>query len=141
MSIRIQFAKRCYLRCHRCSVSSVLGKKRSNIGIPISLVVGDDLDLAMLEDTHARVCRSEIDADGGLLGHCDGVFDVEECELEGAVDNLKERNANVDWAWGEKGGERASSHAGRRSVEADRSRKLDEIIVGRTFEKLSRRCR
>ena len=69
------------------SSSNILGKKCSNVGIPISLVVGNDLDLAMLEDTHARVGGSEIDTDSGLLGHCDGVFD-EKWELEGAVNNL-----------------------------------------------------
>ena len=37
--------------------------------VPVSLVVGDDLDLAMLEDAHAGVGGPKINTDGGLLGH------------------------------------------------------------------------
>jgi len=37
---------------------------------PVALVVGNDLDLSMLEHSHARVCCTKVDADCWSFRHC-----------------------------------------------------------------------
>ena len=109
--------------------------------VPVSLVVGDDLDLAMLEDAHAGVGGPKINTDGGLLGHFGEVLiDAGEREevqpLEVGFDGRMRRKTRLRESHAVPVG--VSGCGVWKAWEANRSRKLAEIIVGRTFWKSCR---